>query len=413
MKLPFVLRSRYQKRIADLQHQLTTLAAEVAENRASLQTLQEVRERELEHLRSVENLCEDRRRELERLHQSQSETGILRRRILDRLAAARAGEFIPRKNRIPVVLGVDVEPDGREVNLDDPSWRGTDRFFEKLDELRASLAAAAGGTRVPISWFPRADPQVQRSHGTAAFALQHFDREWERVLAQGDEIGLHMHPWRWNEQGGHWVQDHGNDEWMEHCLHVAISEFRHHFGKGPAVYRGGDHYLDDLVVRVLESEGVLWDMGVERLESKERLVEYEHGTGMLPDCSKVPEYAYRPSVADFRVPDPKKSTGLGILPLTFWRTETLCLWLDNSLVDEALEELVSRKTPPTHLAFVVRSNIADSSYWETFVDNALSLARRVKEGSLQFVTASQAGVLALPDPPHPERDPNLSAEKND
>lgn len=39
MKLPFVLRSRYQKRIAELQHQRTTLAAELAENRASLQTL--------------------------------------------------------------------------------------------------------------------------------------------------------------------------------------------------------------------------------------------------------------------------------------------------------------------------------------------------------------------------------------
>lgn len=409
MKLPFILRSRHRKALAELERRLAEMAGELADSRSAFGRLQEahqdlhkahqelsdVRERELGYLQSVEKLCEDRRREIERFSQSAREAAPLRERLLDRLAAARAGEFSPGKNRIPVVLGVDVEPDGREVDLADPSWRGTERFFEKLDGLRALLQTAAGGGRVPLTWFPRADPQVEKSHGNAAFALQRFAAEWKRVLADGDEIGLHMHPWRWNEEGSHWVQDHGSAEWMEHCLKMAISEFRNHFGAGPAVYRGGDHYLDDGVVRVLEAEGVQWDMGVELLAGKARLVETEHGTGTLPDCSQVPEFAYRPSAGDFRVPDPHKTTGLGILPLTSWRGETLCLWLENSLVDEALEALVARETAPSHLAFVVRSNIADSPQWETFVENALSLARRVREGSLQFVTASQAGGRAM------------------
>lgn len=124
-------------------------------------------------------------------------------------------------------------------------------------------------------------------------------------------------------------------------------------------------------------------------------MEDEHGTGSLPDCSWAPACAYRPSVEDFRVPAPGQREGLGILPLTPFQGLSLCLWAPNQEVDEALECIVQQKSAPSHLAFAVRSNIADTGYWPQFVENMLSLARRVKEGSLQFTTASQAWQLAM------------------
>lgn len=181
---------------------------------------------------------------------------------------------------------------------------------------------------------------------------------------------------------------------MEHCLRSSIAAYRAHFGSSPPVYRGGDHYLDSALVRVLEEEGIPLDMTLELLPARDRLVPEEHGTGTLPDCSQAPAHAYRPSAVDFRTPDPLKTSGLGMLPLTPWRGSSLLLWHPNDLVDEALEELVHAGPSPSHLAFVVRSNIAATGYWDAFEENTLSLARRVREGSLRVVTATQAWDLA-------------------
>jgi peptidoglycan/xylan/chitin deacetylase (PgdA/CDA1 family) len=392
MKVPLMLRSRHHEAVAVLQEKLANARIRQAELEGKVRALSEGRKADKARLSALALRGEE--------HQAAANQQRLA--LLDRVAAARAGAFRRRDQPVPMVLGVDVEPDARTVDLADPSWRGTTLFLEKWRGLEARLQTASGGAPVPLTWFPRADPQVAKSNGAASYALQHFARDWDALLKQGHEIGLHMHPWRWHNDdqggGGYWSQDHGDAVWMEHCLRSSIAEYRSHFGHTPPVYRGGDHYLNDALVRILEEEGVGLDMTVELLPAQQRLVETEHGTGFLPDCSVAPAHAYRPSVADFRVEDPAKKDGLGILPLTAYQGGSLRLWDPNETVDEALEDLMGHDNAPTHLAFVIRSQIADTGYWAAFEENALSLARRVREGSLEFVTATQAWRAATGHP---------------
>lgn len=395
MKLPFIRRARHHEEVEGWKDRLAKAKLRQAELSGKLKAVTEARGRELAHIRALSALCESLKAEVEELRQREAAAHPLRATLLDRVAAARAGHFQKPCTPIPVVVCVDVEPDARVVDLADPSWRGTDVLLEKWPALMTLLAEKTGVTSVPLTWFPRADPQIEKSNGLASYALKRYAAHWESAQAAGDEIGLHMHGWRWQEQTGQWSQDHGDAAWMEHCLRSAIGEYRAHFGKTPPVYRGGDHYLDDLVLRVLHEEGIPLDMTLELLPAIQRLVEEEHGTGSLPDCSGAPAYAYRPSVEDFRAPAFDQKQGLGILPLTPFRGKSLCLWTPNQEVDEALEVIVQQNPAPSHLAFAVRSNIADTGYWPRFVENILSLARRVNEGSLRFATASQAWQLAM------------------
>lgn len=265
MKLPFVRRAKHHKEVEDWKDRLAKAKLRQAELAEKLKAVTEARSRELAHTRALSKLCESLKAEVEELRQREAAANPLRLTLLDRVASARAGQFQKPATPIPVVVCVDVEPDARVVDLADPSWRGTDVFLEKWPALMTTLAEKSGAAPVPLTWFPRADPQIEKSNGSASYALQRYAGHWQSAQAAGDEIGLHMHGWRWQEETGRWSQDHGDGAWMEHCLRSAIGEYRAHFGRTPPVYRGGDHYLDDAVLRVLREEGIPLDMTLELL----------------------------------------------------------------------------------------------------------------------------------------------------
>lgn len=299
----------------------------------------------------------------------------------------------PAGSAVPVILGVDVEPDARVVDLRNPSWDATAAFFSKVADLRRRAAAVAGAP-LRFTWFPRADPQVEIANGSAGWALENFRADWNAVRLEGDEIGLHMHPWRWDEAAGGWCQDHADEDWVVGCARSAIETFRTAFGHTPACYRGGDRYLSNAVVRLLEDEGVALDLTLERMPGVPRLVMAERGTGEIPDGTAVPLRAYRPSSADFRVPDPDRTSGLAMLPLTAYGQASLVPWLPNKEFEQALDALISRHADGsqklTHMAFVARSDLANIPQWDAFARNILTLARRVRAGQLAFATASGA-----------------------
>ncbi|MEP9390384.1 hypothetical protein [Mesorhizobium sp. KR9-304] len=335
-------------------------------------------------------LCEDRLRAIGALGSEIAELRRSRSSLLDEVSALRSAAAPYRGPAIPVVLGVDVEPNARAVDLRDPSWDATTAFFSKTVDLRNRVRTISGAP-LHITWFPRADPQVEISNGSADWALKHFEAEWRIAQLEGDEIGLHMHPWRWDEVTRGWCQDHGDEGWVLQCARSSIDAYRGAFGKTPAAYRGGDRFLSNAMVRLLEEEGVQLDLTLERMPGAARLVEAERGTGNIPDGENIPPSAYRPSSADFRVPDPDKTSGLGMLPLTAYEQETLAPWLPNIRFEEALDRLLAAapENGLTHLAFVARSDLANIPQWEAYVDNVISLARRVREGRLVFKTASE------------------------
>jgi len=92
-------------------------------------------------------------------------------------------------------LTVDTDPDGlsgRVTNRRTLKWDGLDH----LQQLPEDLADFATLGRVPITWFVRADGQLESILGTPAYLLEKYDDFWTKVRTAGDELGWHPHLYR-------------------------------------------------------------------------------------------------------------------------------------------------------------------------------------------------------------------------
>lgn len=429
MKFPLVTRSRFDSEMARWRNRLERERSRVAQAKAlaaqarsgavearrklaQIQQVCELRSNEVESLQrqstserewlhEVERICEVRATQIEILQSQLADEERAHSLVLAELArvsrsggnAAGARDSGPgpawvreRDAPIPVVLGIDIEPDAREVDRANPVWDGAGRFFEQLPEFRDRLAQMTGAG-APLSWFVRADPQVAISNGSASWAFETFADHWRECVGHGDEIGLHVHPWRWNEAAGRWLQDFGDEPWLHHCIDMAISTYRSFFGRGPTSYRGGDRFLSNGVRRQIEETGVKVDLSVERMPGVERLVSYELGAGQIPDTWDAPACAFWPSDADFRRPGPVRASGFGIMPLSSYPAGSLRAWMNSVDFQNGLEWTLGDARRVTHLAFVVRANIAGSDFWERFCRNADTLADLARSGRFEFMTA--------------------------
>ncbi|HTS01225.1 MAG TPA: hypothetical protein VMN04_01780 [Thermoanaerobaculia bacterium] len=213
----------------------------------------------------------------------------------------------------PFVLTIDVEPDVREL---DPSrrdeWEGFRRVHAWMEELRPRLAARTG-RRVTLNWFLRMDPQIAAVYGSADWVTRRFGRELEALAAEGDVLGLHTHAFRWEEETGRWVSDHGAERWTARCVDESVAAFRSAWGRPPRAFRFGDRWLSDRVVARLARLGVRYDLTVEPgVASVPGMVPAERSTGALPDYRRAPRFPYRPSRSDFLVP------GRGLFRRRLW-----------------------------------------------------------------------------------------------
>jgi len=93
-------------------------------------------------------------------------------------------------------LTVDTDPDGlsgKATNRQTLKWEGLDRL-QRLPEELSDLAGTLG--RVPMTWFVRADGQLESILGNAAYLLEMYDTFWMNVKRAGDEVAWHPHLYR-------------------------------------------------------------------------------------------------------------------------------------------------------------------------------------------------------------------------
>ena len=90
-------------------------------------------------------------------------------------------------------LTLDTDPDGlnsRNPNRRSLEWEG----LEKVQRLPEELAALDGNLgRVPMTWFVRADGQLESILGNAAYLLETYATFWTKVKKAGDEVAWHPH----------------------------------------------------------------------------------------------------------------------------------------------------------------------------------------------------------------------------
>jgi hypothetical protein len=218
---------------------------------------------------------------------------------------------------VPVILAVDVEPDGRLLDPARPlPWRGYEALHAYLSALRPRIAQATGSP-VHYSWFFRMDPQIADVYGSPDWAARRYDSAVCAASAEGDEFGLHQHAFRWNTTSANWVCDHGNQAWVEHCVKMGFTAFAGHFARPCPSFRFGDRWMNNETLHLVERLGARADLTLEPgMPAVRALVAHESHTGWLPDYSEVPHGIYRPRRDDYRRRDSRRADGIWMVPVT-------------------------------------------------------------------------------------------------
>src|SRR5205814_164110 len=134
------------------------------------------------------------------------------------------------------VLTVDVEPDGRDPDSAPAAdWQGFPDCVALLERLRSRLRQRTG-MPVHFSWFLRMDPEVEARSGSAGYLAEAYADLLRALVAQGDELGLHVHAFR-RDVAGAWYADHGDAEWIRRSVRAALRAFAGATGRPARSFR--------------------------------------------------------------------------------------------------------------------------------------------------------------------------------
>ena len=216
---------------------------------------------------------------------------------------------------------VDVEPEAREIDsAAAKDWEGFEEVAQCFNDFRTRLEKSTGAP-VSFSWFMRMDAQIERVYGLSWWVAQRYAKTIAQLGRSGDELGLHLHAWRWNTDLERWVIDHGDQKWIDRCVRMAFEAYQIAFGRPCVSFRFGDRWMNDETMALLEALGLKFDLTVEPgTKAKPALVLEELHTGSLPDYTDTPRRPYRPSRPDFRKHGHERGRGLWIIPLSTDRT---------------------------------------------------------------------------------------------
>jgi hypothetical protein len=295
------------------------------------------------------------------------------------------GRIRPRED-LPIVLCIDVEPDSRTpAGAEAGPWIGFEVFAERAPKLRSRLEAVTGRP-ANFTWFLRMDPQVEQFWGSASWVHDAYGRALNGFAAEGDDLGLHTHTWRWDDTGGAWVADFADDEWGRHCVASGLDAFETAFGRPCDAHRGGDGFLSPGAVAALSERGIPVDVTVEPGRPPDPLPPGERHRGPLPDHRGAPSRPFRSSPLRF----PAEDRSNGNRPLFIPHLTSPAL-IHRRAVHASSRNFAARlaaglvAAPPV-VAIAVRTDTA-RTFWRTITANLEHLARH---RGARFISVSSA-----------------------
>lgn len=218
--------------------------------------------------------------------------------------------------KIPVIMCIDVEPDAREIDPSERSdWDGFIEAYHFFDQLRPKLESATGAP-ARFSWFLRMDPQIEHTYGSPSWIVTRYPEIFRELIVAGDELGLHTHAWRWDEVSDRWVVEHGNQNWIDHCVRFSFEAFQHAIARPCYSFRFGDHWMNDETMRLVEELGARFDLTLEPGCQRRGNRNSELSTGTLPDYRSVPRHPYRPAIANFKEVGFTDGRQIQVIPLS-------------------------------------------------------------------------------------------------
>jgi len=207
-----------------------------------------------------------------------------------------------------VLICVDVEPDRPEFGgkrydyLGPQSWNGLSQAIPKFLQWRHNLQKNLG-YETRLTWFFRADSQIEIIYGDAAFPLTAYDSVVDALLKEKDEVGWHVHTWRWNMKRGAWYQEIHGENWIVSCYKRGFLGLKR-VGFSPTSFRAGWGFHNNVTIATLEELGIKVDLsampGIKN-PGKENTSDGSLFNGFA-DWEKTPTYPYHPSKEDYQIP---------------------------------------------------------------------------------------------------------------
>jgi len=321
--------------------------------------------------------------------------------------------------KIPIIFCIDVEPDGFFVDRTKPvPWRGYEGACRYFVELREQFARVTHSP-VHFAWHYRVDPQIEETYGSADWVFTHYSKQLENLIEQGDEIGLHPHAYRWETGIHNWIEDLGNQEWVNHCVETAFDSYKKLFARNCDSFRFGAYWMSNETLDLVERLGARFDLTVEPgLHLKKRFFPNQFYSDGVPSHEGAPHHPYRPSKKDFRKPDPVREDGIWMIPLSTGKVTyrhgrletaykklfkpselkprliTLNLGRGNNGFRAVMNELIASLESP-YLAMVVRSDVcgdrpADPVHTENLKKNIDYLLNHPSANRFVFSTPKEA-----------------------
>lgn len=324
-------------------------------------------------------------------------------------------------SRIPVIICIDVEPDPFLVNRFDPEpWDGYEATHHYLAGMRPRFEEATGAP-VHYTWCFRMDPQVAESYGSRTWAVDRYPDFIKEYVRSEDELGTHPHAYRWVEDRQAWLEDLGDQDWVDHCVRMSIDAHSDAFGKPCKTFRFGNFWMNTATINLCEDLGIRYEMTVEpgRPSYRRGTLGKGHSTGVRPDLCRVPREPYEPCEADFRRPAGHGSRSIRIIPITagslqlgrnirarwrrlrangfryrlqntplsMWKT-----WQAPDTFDKMLDRAIAAQRKP-YLAFIIRSSIGIGRSFQP-VDDCLNLLLEHPERK-RFVISTPAEAMDI------------------
>ncbi len=220
---------------------------------------------------------------------------------------------------IPTVWRVDVEPDQHQPAVGPRPWDGFAATVALIDKLRDRLGDRSGRAACP-TWMLRMDPDIERCFGRADFVVCQHAELFDRLIARGDPMGIHVHHYRWNAERAVAFSDHADGAWTTHCLKVAVDAFKNAFGEPLIRASHGGYFLDEAVLDAAVELGIRVDLTVEPglapMIADPSLGAYATApSGNFIDCPRHPYYPSRRSL-DVACTLPAARRPILLVPLT-------------------------------------------------------------------------------------------------
>jgi hypothetical protein len=307
--------------------------------------------------------------------------------------------------QVPVLLLIDVEPDGFFIDRTEKApWSGFERAMEIMADMRHLLAQKTTGS-AHFTWLVRSDSQVAETYHSPAWAFEHYGEAFRRLSAACDEIGLHVHPYRWDAADNDWVDDYGNQEWVNHCVHMGVCAFEKFFQRKPASFSMGMDWTNQATIELVSDLQIRHEFSTILGKEAQPFPTVGVYTGVAPDCSRIPQRPYRPSRKNFLSPAAHQGAGIWIFPQSSrvvrlprsWKrklyelvrmrpvpphyTRKFFLQDDPAALRAAIDITLSRLGRP-YLTFAVRTH-------EFTKPERIAIIRRNLEGTLEHPAAAR------------------------